>query len=127
MQTLEQRRAAHAWRAVQEISKEDEKAKKEYAGEAKKLPMRIQAAGLGQALAFIVAKAKDKKPHLEKLHKHLTGWAKERPLKLEKQDSLLESIILGDSAFLRRATEEMLEYLKWLNRFAEAEGLTKLD
>ncbi len=36
---------------------------------------------------------------------------------------LLESIIKGDSEFLRRATDEVIAYLQWLNRFAEANGL----
>lgn len=135
--TLEQRRAEHAWEAI--LSIKNQKGSKEYAGEAKKLPMRIQAAGLGQALAFIVAKAKDQedkgkkkdqekkeqeKPGLARLHDDLTDWARKRPLPLKAQESLLESIVQGDAAFLRRATEETLAYLLWLNRFAEAEGLT---
>ena len=28
----------------------------------------------------------------------------------------------SDSDFLRRATDETIAYLQWLNRFAEAEG-----
>ena len=38
-----------------------------------------------------------------------------------KPDSLMESIIHGDSEFMRRATDEALAYLQWLNRFAEAQ------
>jgi CRISPR-associated protein Cmr5 len=37
----------------------------------------------------------------------------------------LERIVQGNSDFLRRATDEVLAYLLWLNRFAEAEGLTE--
>lgn len=136
-QTLDQRRANHAWNAILSFSKKkpsgereyDDKAKeypREYAREAHKLPTRIMAAGLGQALAFILAKAKDKKPNLRLLHDHLTDWViKERPMAAENRDSLLESIIEGDSDFLRRATDETLAYLLWLNRLAEAEGLTE--
>jgi len=130
--TLDQRRASHAWERVigQANLKDgqrqyDEKAK-EYAREAKKLPTRIMAAGLGQALAFILAKAKDKKPNLKRLHDDLTDWViKQRPMSAKNPDSLMESIIAGDSNFLRRATDEVLAYLVWLNRFAEAEGLTE--
>jgi len=127
-ETLDQRRAKHAWDAVtsfrQKDGKYEHKAKK-YAGEAKKLPMRIMSAGLGPALAFVLAKAKDKKPDLTKLHDHLTDWVvKKRPMKASKPNSLMESIINGDAVFLRRATDETLAYLQWLNRFAEAEGLT---
>ena len=130
--TLDQLRAYHAWKAIinQAIGEKDGKRQygegaKEYAREAKKLPVRIMASGLGQALAFILAKAKDKKPNLTKLHNDLTDWViREREIKAEKSDSLLESILEGDADFLRRATDEVLAYLQWLNRFAEAEGLT---
>ena len=131
--TLDQRRARHAWEAVLSFAKPSQGGTrkygdeaKEYAREAKKLPMRVMAAGLGQALSFLTSKAKEKKPNLRRLHEHLTDWViKERPIRASRPDSLLESIIHGDSNFLRRATDETLAYLQWLNRFAEAEGLTE--
>lgn len=126
--TLDQKRAKHAWEKVTSFRKSDGKYgedAKEYAREAKKLPMRIIAAGLGPALAFVLAKAKDKKPNIKKIHEHITDWVlRKYPIKAKKPESLLESIIGGDSDFLRRATDESLAYLQWLNRFAEAEGLT---
>ncbi len=125
--TLDQRRAKHAWNAIQELLKTvpGEKDRKEYAGEAKKLPIRIINSGLGQALVFIQAKAKSKKTNLQLLDAHLTDWTlRKRELPGSKSNSLLESIINGDSEFLRRATDEVLAYLQWLNRFAEAEDLT---
>lgn len=131
-QTLDQRRAEDAWRRITSQAKPatlprsyDEKAK-EYAREAKKLPIRIMTSGLGQALAFLLSKAKDKKPNLRKLHDDLTDWViQRRPMAAKQPDSLLQSIIEDDSTFLRRATDEVLAYLVWLNRFAEAEGLTE--
>lgn len=124
--SLDQRRAKHAWEAVQEIKATCRSTDAdEYAREAKKLPTRIIAAGLGQSLAFILAKAKDKKRNLTTLHAHLTDWViKQRPMaSAAKSDSLMESLVYGDTEFLRRATDETLIYLQWLNRFAEAEGL----
>jgi CRISPR-associated protein Cmr5 len=128
--TLDQRRAQHAWRAVLKFARTEGEKRvygddaNKYAGEAKRLPIRIMAAGLGQALAFLLAKAKDKKPSLQKLHEDLTDWViQERPMKAAVPRSLMESIVAGDSDFLRRATDETLAYLLWLNRFAEAEGL----
>ena len=134
--TLDQRRAKHAWQAI--ISQATGKDKdgrrqygegaKEYAREARKLPVRIMASGLGQALAFILAKAKDKKPNLRKLHDDLTDWViRQRPIEAKKPGSLLERILEEDADFLRRATDEALAYLQWLNRFAEAEGLTDAE
>jgi len=126
-QTLDQRRAKHAWDAVQraknrqgEYQKQDPK---KFGGQAKKLPTRIMAAGLGQALAFL--KAKDYAPGLLA---ELSDWIQLRmpPAESEPKD-LMERIVRGDSDFLRRATDEVLAYLVWLKRFAEAEGLTEGD
>jgi len=130
--TFDQRRARHAWTSITGLAQRDGDKRlygapaKEYAQEARKLTSRIRAAGLGPALAFILAKAKDKKPNLTDLHEHLTDWViRQRGIPARKADSLLQSVIEGDSTFLRRATEEALAYLVWLNRFAEAEGLTE--
>lgn len=125
-QLLAQRRAKHAWDRIVEVTQfPTDRQKEEYAREAKKLPTRIMAAGLGQALAFLLAKAKGKsdkpKTHLKKLHDDLTAWLRERPLPLKKNESLLESLIQDGGDFARRATDEVLAYLQWLNRFAEAE------
>lgn len=120
--TLDQRRAKHAWNAVALFASKNEA--EEYCREAKKLPTRIIAAGLGQALAFLLSKAKDKKPKLKQLHEDLTDWViRKRPLSSARhKDSLMQSILDGDAEFLRRATDEVLAYLQWLNRFAEAKG-----
>jgi CRISPR-associated protein Cmr5 len=124
-QTLEQRRAKHAWdavrRAKQQEGEHQNQNPKRFGGQARKLPTRIMAAGLGQALAFL--KAKDYAPGLLA---ELSDWVQLRmaPAANEPQD-LLERILIRDSDFLRRATDEVLAYLVWLNRFAEAEGLTE--
>jgi CRISPR-associated protein Cmr5 len=131
--TLDQRRSKHAWEAVTSFAKIAANGKrtygedaKEYAREAKKLPARIITAGLGPSLAFIKSKAKEKKPNLNRLHDHLTNWVLVKcPVPGKVPDSLLLSIIEGDSDFLRRATAESLAYLQWLVRFADAEGLTE--
>jgi len=131
IQTLDQLRAKHAWTRIKKLMEafKDSKDQEEYAGEAKKLPMRIMASGLGQALAFILAKAnKGEKPkeHLIQLHNDLSDWViKNRGFKAAVPNSLLESVIQGDTDFLRLATDETLAYLQWLNRFAEAKGLGK--
>lgn len=121
--TIDQQRARHAWRAVESLPVDSEEAD-DYAREAKKLPVRIITSGLGQALAFVNAK-KAKKQGLAKLEEHLTDWAKQRLEATFSYDTLLDAIINNDSDFLRRATEEMLAYLVWLNRFTEAKGLPK--
>lgn len=122
--TVDQERAKHAWDAVCRIRSRDGK---KYGGHAKKLPMRIMASGLGQALVFL--HAKDYAPELLRdvgdwvlgsLGKHKRGVAPEsRPA----PDALIKAVVDGDSDQLRRATNEALAYLQWLTRFAEAEGL----
>lgn len=131
-QTLDQRRAKQAWEAVEQLvrkypadSQDADKAD-DYAREAKKLPVRIVTAGLGQALSFIDAKRK-KKPGLTDLHADLTGWAGQRLTAAEHHKTLLEAVIHENTTFLRRATDEILAYLGWLNRFTEAKGLPKKE
>lgn len=134
--TLDQRRARHAWEAVISLAKTNGDGKRQYtsdantfAREAKKLPMRIMASGLGASLAFLLAKAKKKKAPLLGLHDRLTKWVVgEQLISLAKRpDSLMESVVEGDVDFLRRATDETIAYLQWLNRFAEAEGLGDVE
>ena len=126
-QTLDQRRASHAWEAVQRAKKGEGTHKnqvpKKFGGQAKKMPVRIMASGLGQAMAFL--RAKNYAPGLVE---ELSDWVATRiPLKAAESRDLLERVIKGESDFLRRATDEVLAYLQWLNRFAEAEGLTEGD
>ncbi len=128
--TLDQRRAKHAWDAVNGvIAKHGRGAEaKRFGGQAKKLPTRIIASGLGQALAFL--KAKDYAPDLLTA---LADWVldkrthpdskKPRP----EDKALVLAIINGKADDLRRYTDEALAYLLWLNRFAEAEKLTEGD
>jgi CRISPR-associated protein Cmr5 len=128
MQTTDQRRAKHAWDAVKAIKaiKEDKSHAKKYGGQAKKLPTRIMSAGLGQALAFL--RAKDYAPALLV---DVADWVLLRrremapaPTAKPAQDALIQEIMKRDSDFLRWATDEALAYLQWLNRFADAEGIT---
>ena len=98
-----------------------------YAREAKRLPVRILTAGLGHALAFLDAKAgRDESANTALLRdvadwvlnkREKTGSSAERP----KSNALIEKIVTSDAAFLQIATDEVLAYLQWLTRFAEAE------
>jgi len=117
-ETLDQRRASHAWDVIQRTKPKSDA--KKFGGQAKKLPTRIMAAGLGQALAFLKAKG-----YAPELLLELSKWMEHRlPPKPGESKDLLERIVKGNSEFLRRATDEVMAYLLWLNRFAEAEGLT---
>jgi len=148
-QTLDQRRAAHAWSVIEWLRQaRDGKGNPKYlkpaadrtgdpvANEAgrklgtqmKKLPTRIMAAGLGQALTFLYAK--HEAPPLEQA---LTDWLlHDRPEQFDPQrvpendgcTRLIEQLInQWTAATLRQQTEEALAYLPWLARFAKAAGL----
>jgi CRISPR-associated protein Cmr5 len=142
-QTTEQRRAAHAWKAIEAIVRQyphrtengkrlaDPNAKK-YGQLVKDLPTRILASGLGQAIAFRWAK---RDQQTEVLLQHLGDWVldkrnNDKSTKPEPQpQALIRKLVADDTdaMFLRRATEEAIAYLQWLKRFAEAEGLTEGD
>lgn len=126
--TLDQRRAQHAWKAVEDAGQFRDA--EDFAREAKRLPVRIKTAGLGQALAFLNAKSKsdkDYQDHRSRLLKELGDWLlKERrlaswPKEANDRKAVIQAIINGDANLLRRATEEALLYLQWLTRFSEAE------
>jgi CRISPR-associated protein Cmr5 len=122
--TLEQERAAAAWRAVMEVK--DTGFAKEYRSLALSGPADIQANGLGQALAFWRAKgyeqgkAKTGSEHAE-LYRHVTGWVC-RQLRIPEAEDLLTWVMgtAGTDAY-RRATAEAIAFLGWVKRFAEAE------
>lgn len=115
-QALDQRRARHAWERVQAI-RGDRRQRQDYAREAKKLPVRIRAAGLGHALAFLAAKKH------RALVTDLDDWVLEQRKLPGAPEArcLTEAIVKGNAAFLQLATDEALAWLLWLTRFAEAE------
>jgi CRISPR-associated protein Cmr5 len=119
VRTLDQRRAAHAWDVVEKAGGLDEKDKETFAAEAKKLPTRILASGLGQALAFLEAKGA-----APLLREGLSDWlAQRRPPAAGEEVRLVVRVIRGDVDFLRFATAESLAYLTWLVRWCEARKL----
>jgi CRISPR-associated protein Cmr5 len=131
--TPDQRRANHAWEAVQAVLTEHPhqvvngkklatKEARDFHGQAKKLPTRILAAGLGQALAFLNAKN-----YTPLLLKALEDWILNKPETFDPNKPLGEKPLLQKivtewtSDDLRRQTDEALAYLLWLNRFTDAE------
>ena len=117
--TLEQARALAAWNFNQSLrqspKREDTKRL------AKQLPVRIMSAGLGHALAFTKQKGGDE------LLADISAWVAQRLKPTassagKSKPDIIERIIHGDADFLRRATDEILAYLIWINRFAEADN-----
>ena len=124
-QTLGQRRARHAWSAVESATQQlSPKDLEDFQREAKRLPVRIMTSGLGHAVAFMIAKGGTARTYLGQ---SVAGWLlRERnhtnsanPKTLDGK-ALCEKICKEDSGFLRWATNEVLQYLQWLVRFSEA-------
>lgn len=122
-QTLQQKRAAHAWEKVKDVrgdsDKPSEKAKK-YGSLVRSLPAMIQSDGLATSLAFLLAKNEE---HHKNAYDHVSEWVMGQLDETSKLN-LLEWVLENSSTHYRRAASEALAYLNWLKRFAEAEGLT---
>lgn len=121
--TIDQQRAAHAWKAAQQAA---ERKDGQFGNQAKNLGPRVLTAGLGPAVQFLIAKNKGEPPELVKA---LETWLiEEGPTKKSPSPrSLIEDIVNGGSDRLRWLTAEALAYLAWLTRFCEAHGLTGDD
>ncbi len=121
-QTIDQERAAWSWSAIETVNGKSEDFRRKYAGWVRSAPADVMTNGLGQTLAFMLAKGKgkdaDSAPSL--LYRHLSEWV--CPKMGWGQASLLEKLIEPNSKsdVYRRATTEALAYLVWLKRFAEA-------
>lgn len=122
IQSIGQRRAAHAWEQVK-AAFADSKGFEEFADNAKKLPMRIRASGLGQSFAFLAAKQK-----APGLRKAIASWCRERGLVAEAgEDAIGEKFRACSAAELRLLTAEILAYLEWVVRFADARTKVRKD
>ena len=131
-QTLDQKRASDAWAVVDRVARGDERARRQFGMQVKRMPARIMTSGLGQALAFL--EAKDYAPDLrdalaEWIHRCRfresapTGPATAATTTPTSAPRLLERLIHGDADFQRFATTECLAYLTWLVRFCDARQL----
>jgi CRISPR-associated protein Cmr5 len=118
-QTLQQKRAAHAWACIEKVENMKHLQKK-YGSLVRGLPALVQSDGLGQTLAFLLAKAGGKEDKEHKVaYDHIADWLKQE---LDVNDDLLKWLLEKNTKDYRRATAETLAYLSWLKRFAEAKG-----
>ena len=122
-QVADQERAASAWSSVQEVDKKAEKLKKEYSALARSTPALVQTSGLGQALAFLRARDRGQRNTAHWLiYSHVSQWMAGRvDLGDKGRDGLLEWVVTQTSQVYRHTTAEVVAYLSWLKRFAEAE------
>lgn len=124
LRTLAQERARHAW---EQVGKAWQKAgadfEQQVADPARKIPMRIRNAGLGQTVAYL--RAKDEAPEVVRA---LSAWCHSRGLITRNDpEEFLIQFKDGPAAKLRLLTAEVLAYLEWYVRFAQARLLESRD
>jgi CRISPR-associated protein Cmr5 len=120
-QTTEQRRAAAAWKAIEEVDRLPA-AQAKYGTIARRFPALVQINGLGATLAFIQAKAKnDQRTGHGLLYKHLSNWLLDYlNWTAENNEGIMHLVRNAPVNMYRRATVEAIEYGIWLKRYVEA-------
>lgn len=117
---LSQRRARYALDRVQQVRNREQSVQEDYSRWCKRLPAMVLGSGLGQAMAFLRADAKDdKKKATYQLYADLSTWlTAER--KIYTETDLIEGLCRGSRTQYVHAQRESLELLGWLKRFATA-------
>ncbi len=114
-QTLEQKRAAHAWKCAQGCTKE-------YVNRAKALPALIMNSGLMQVLAF----CHEKGGTHEQVAIHLRSWLREQFGNKITSDAF-EGVMLvlqrEDTQFYQQVNAEAFAWLRWLRQMAAASAV----
>lgn len=124
--TLEQGRAAFAYDCAKKGAKLNKAS--EYKSYSKKIPMMIKTNGLGATMAFIWSKGVDKRGNINDqnayglIYLQIGDWLKKESKNLleVEHDSLAVTLANVDSYTYRAATIEVLAFINWLRRFAEA-------
>ena len=112
-QTLEQKRARHAWERCAGCDDG-------YANLAKALPALIMNSGLMQVMAFLHEKGKKDETH-KKLADDLKGWLHGRFGDLPSGfTEFMEDLLKADPRRYQAVTIEAFAWLKWLRQMAAA-------
>lgn len=116
--TLEQQRAADAWRCARDQNKE-------YVNLAKGLPALIMNSGLLQIVAFLREKGlkekQEKQRHCSVLGDQLRSWVHKRFHEVpEDFDGFMKALMNADPRQFQLITAESLSWLRWLRQFAAA-------
>lgn len=132
-QSLSQLRAKHALNAIEILaasargsSGSGSSPLGHYVSYTKALPANIRSLGLGQAMAFLLAKAKGdtQDPH-RLLYNHVAEWLYERGIydahkPVQLPDKFMTHLVNGTQTQYKQAQIEAMAYLEWLKKFAVA-------
>jgi CRISPR-associated protein Cmr5 len=114
--TLDQQRAADAWRCAQKNQTKD------YANLAKGLPAQIMNSGLLQVMAFLQEKGlKERQQHCSVVGGDMRAWLHTRFQDVPVQfEGFMEALMKADSRKFQAITVESLAWLRWLRQLAAA-------
>lgn len=123
--SLAQQRAIHALAAINGMPQRNQPAKcSRYLSYVKALPANVRSLGLGQALAFALAKCEGDltEPH-GWLYSHVTGWIGSQPhiYADATPNNFMDKLTGGTQAQYLHAQIEAMAYLEWLKKFAVAQ------
>lgn len=117
-QSLEQKRAQHAWELTADAPSD------EYLSLVRGAAATIMTSGLGQAIAFWISKDEDAHAQVaDALAKWLLRDHGEYRDTSPNRRNVLDVIRTCDSVTYRQYTSEAMAFLQWLKRFAEAKRL----
>ncbi len=115
--TLEQQRAADAWKKAQGCEKD-------YVNLAKGLPALIMNTGLMQVMAFLHEKgSKNSQRHCAVLGDHLRGWLQLRfPQQIKSADfpAFMDALMKAEPRTFQQITAEAYAWLRWMRQIAAA-------
>ena len=126
MRTMEQERAEHALKRVNELSKQGSGFKKRYRGYVDRLGPAIVMNGLGQALATERAAAgakpaKDDERAHDELYQSLQRWLCRKVGGVyPASNDLLDAIMENDEALYLHAQAEALAWIEWHKKCCRA-------
>lgn len=131
MNTLAQRRAMHALGQIAAIKQQPDHRQILYRSYVEGLPATILQAGLGQAMASLLARAKGDSEHGRyAVYASLESWLcgddpdapfLNNPPTKTSNLKLINALAKCDPSTYLRAHAEALAYLEWLKKFAAAE------
>ncbi len=114
-QTIEQRRAAHAWDAIGLVPQANQP---KYGTLVRGFTAMIHVNGLAASAAFLLVKAGKNTNEHSLLYNHLGKWLQEQ-IKYSQPD-LITFISKASTEDYRRATAEAIAYVIWLKRYVES-------
>lgn len=123
--TLEQRRAKDALQKIFELKLKDgdQAIGENYRSYVEALPAMIVMNGMGQAFATVLSRSQGEKARekaYERLYTHCKQWLCRQDGPYSAADDLMAAIVYNRQDVYLRAQVEMLAYLNWLKKFAQA-------